>query len=222
MEVKRIFVLAGIFFLVSNGYGGLGFEKELALKFYPTIYQQDAISPEPLGIKGVLYSDSELSSDLEQSSKKTKKGRIVGTLIGTGIGGGFGYILYSAMVESQKGEITKVDKPSSLFVIVPAVVGGLSGYAMGTYYDGITRKEKFGFEEPKKTSKKGRIIGTIIGVGIGGGFGYILYVVAGLSGLGENPREPSSLLIVVPTVFGGTFGYGIGESYDIGKYYDEK
>ncbi|MBU1487871.1 hypothetical protein KKH56_07490 [bacterium] len=176
--------------------------------------------PNLLGMGKEMSSNTTLYSEsfgYAQSKEKTRKGRITGTIVGAGIGGGLGYLFYSAIAESQEGELEKVDKPSPLFIIVPAVVGGLSGYAIGTYHDGITRKEKFGFEYPKKTSKKGRIIGTTVGVGIGGCLVYMLSVAAAL-----GDSEPSPLVIIVPPAIGGIFGYIIGKGYDIGDYYDEK
>jgi|GEM_PF-3760937 len=196
-------------------------ETDLSLR--PIIAGIQSQEQDPFGIKEGIYPNNtlySLSLESAQSRNKTKKnGRIIGTLIGAGIGGGVGYSLYSALVESQEGELKKGDKPSPLFIIVPTVVGGLSGYAMGTYQNGISRKEEFGLEQPKKISKKGRIIGTTIGIGIGGYFGYMIFVAVALTSLGEHPVEPSLLHIIVPSAIGGTLGYAIGKGYDIGNYY---
>ncbi|MEW6103432.1 MAG: hypothetical protein AB1630_06415 [bacterium] len=67
----------------------------------------------------------------------------------------------------------------------------------------------------EEKSKKGRIYGTLIGIGIGGGLGYILYFAAGLSNLGNDPiGEPPSSLIIIPAVVGGFLGYKVGNYFD--------
>ncbi|MBU1487872.1 hypothetical protein KKH56_07495 [bacterium] len=79
-----------------------------------------------------LYSESFGSE--QSKEKKTKKGRITGTVVGAGIGGGLGYVLYAlSHVGTGLGGVD--EEPSPLIIIIPAVIGGVIGYAIGDYYD---------------------------------------------------------------------------------------
>lgn len=86
----------------------------------------------------VFYSESfgyEQEFGSEQSKeKKTKKGRITGTIIGTGIGGGLGYLLYRLV---SAGHLLggENEPPSTAYITIPAVIGGVIGYVIGDRYD---------------------------------------------------------------------------------------
>jgi uncharacterized protein YcfJ len=69
-------------------------------------------------------------------------------------------------------------------------------------------------EQSAKKSKKGRVIGTIVGVSIGGGLGYVLYSAAAFGSALGSGDEPSPLLLIIPTIIGGIIGYEIGEYFD--------
>ncbi len=72
------------------------------------------------------------------------------------------------------------------------------------------------FEKWKKEPKKGRIIGTIIGGGVGGMLGLFLYAAASF-GIDVPPKYPPITIAIVPTIVGGITGYDIGD-----RYFDKK
>lgn len=166
-RIKSVLFLAGIFFLVSNGYCAIESEKELAQKFcsslqLPSEYQ--VVTPKSVDISaniiigtpttlvavnnskiedkcGELPVSSRYNVEEADGKKIKKKGRIIGTTVGAGIGGGIGYLLYD-VVTVLSGLGGTHDSPSPFIMIIPTIIGGLLGYDIGNYFDKKSEKEK--------------------------------------------------------------------------------
>ncbi len=170
MKIKRICSLIGIAFWlwIGIGYGGLQYEKELALKFCPSLQlhsRDQGLSPKPVDIMSNGRNDGR-TNYLDENNLF-----FVSNLLGVD------------RWPDQKSYLLSINNPDQT-------------KAQGS-----------------KKRKKGKIIGIIVGAGIGAGAWYYTYY---------NFTGPEGMIF--PAIIGSMIGGVIGGMIDsmIENHYDKK